>query len=48
MILNYLRNKIISCLGISINGKRFAPMTIRYMDANGNISTVTVLGTQDR
>lgn len=37
----------IKCTTISVNGKRFAPGTIRYVNSAGNVATATVLMTQD-
>lgn len=37
----------LKCSTLYVNGKRYAPMTLRYTNSNGTVSTATVLGTQD-
>ena len=44
---DYINAKTSSLGMISINGKRFGPGTIRYMNSNGTVSTAKVLITQD-
>ena len=44
---DYINAKTSSLGMISVNGKRFGPGTIRYMNSNGTVSTAKVLITQD-
>lgn len=44
---DYINAKTATLKTISINGKRFAPGTIRYMNSSGTVSTARVLLTQD-
>ncbi len=44
---DYINAKTATLSRININGYRFAPGTIRYMNSNGTVSTARVLLTQD-